>query len=404
MCPQKEEKQKGHLCVLEMEGISVLKKSSKGKKEDLYHVIHKVPYGDTPYVKAKHAQLVDKDPEVAIVYFWKAINAGDKVDSALKDMAVVMKQLDRAEEAIEAIKSFRGLCNKHSQESLDNVLLDLYKKCGRVEEQIELLKRKLRLIYQGEAFNGRTTKTARSHGKKFQVSIKQETARLLGNLGWAYMQKTNYMMAEVVFKKAQMIDADANKALNLALCLMRQSRYEEAYLILEQVLQGKLPGSDEIKSRNRAEELLVELSANLPQPKFMDDLGLDDDLLKGIDGLLNVWSPTRSRRLPIFEEISSFRDQLAAMDEGRGVAGDDEVIGEAESEDDDPDYAHPVGLQAVLDSIAEMRMCMENMLDAHDARRTMIESSIQRIKNNNAFTMSPNTFNTNYPDHSFNSN
>jgi len=125
------------------------------------------------------------------------------------------------------------------------------------------------------------------------------------------MQKTNYMMAEVVFKKAQMIDADANKALNLALCLMRQSRYEEAYLILEQVLRGKLPGSDEIKSRNRAEELLVELSANLPQPKFMDDLGLDDDLLKGIDGLLNVWSPTRSRRLPIFEEISSFRDQLA---------------------------------------------------------------------------------------------
>ena len=72
-------------------------------------------------------QLVDKDPEAAIVLFWKAINAGDKVDSALKDMAVVMKQLDRSEEAIEAIKSFRGLCSKHSQESLDNVLLDLYK-------------------------------------------------------------------------------------------------------------------------------------------------------------------------------------------------------------------------------------------------------------------------------------
>lgn len=72
-------------------------------------------------------QLVDKDPEAAIVLFWKAINAGDKVDSALKDMAVVMKQLDRAEEAIEAIKSFRFLCSKHSQESLDNVLLDLYK-------------------------------------------------------------------------------------------------------------------------------------------------------------------------------------------------------------------------------------------------------------------------------------
>ena len=49
------------------------------------------------------------------------------MDSALKDMAIVMKQLDRAEEAIEAIKSFRRLCSKQSQESLDNVLIDLYK-------------------------------------------------------------------------------------------------------------------------------------------------------------------------------------------------------------------------------------------------------------------------------------
>lgn len=42
-------------------------------------------------------------------------------------MAVVMKQLDRTEEAIEAVRSFRGLCPKHAQDSLDNVLIDLYK-------------------------------------------------------------------------------------------------------------------------------------------------------------------------------------------------------------------------------------------------------------------------------------
>lgn len=61
------------------------------------------------------------------MWFWKAINAGDRVESALKDMAVVMKQLDRTEEAIEAIKSFRCLCPKSAQESLDNVLIDLFK-------------------------------------------------------------------------------------------------------------------------------------------------------------------------------------------------------------------------------------------------------------------------------------
>lgn len=46
-------------------------------------------------------------------------------------------------------------------------------------EEIELLKQKLRKIFIGEAFNGKVTKKARCHGKKVQVSIQQETSRLL---------------------------------------------------------------------------------------------------------------------------------------------------------------------------------------------------------------------------------
>ena len=124
-------------------------------------------------------QLVEKDPERAIPLFWAAINAGDRVDSALKDMAIVMKQQNRAEEAIEAIKSLRNRCSDQAQESLDNILLDLYKRCGRLDDQIALLKHKLYLIQQGLAFNGKRTKTARSQGKKFQVSVEQEATRLL---------------------------------------------------------------------------------------------------------------------------------------------------------------------------------------------------------------------------------
>ena len=52
-------------------------------------------------------------------------------------------------------------------------------RCGRLDDQIALLKHKLHLIHQGLAFNGRRTKTARSQGKKFQVSIEQEATRLL---------------------------------------------------------------------------------------------------------------------------------------------------------------------------------------------------------------------------------
>ncbi|KAK4421717.1 protein SULFUR DEFICIENCY-INDUCED 1 [Sesamum alatum] len=278
--------------------------SRKSEKQNAYHVIHKLPPGDSPYVRAKYFQLVEKDPEAAIVLFWKAINAGDRVDSALKDMAVVMKQQDRAEEAIEAIKSFRDRCSKHAQESLDNVLIDLYKKCGKLDEQIELLKQKLRMICQGEAFNGKPTKTARSHGKKFQVTVKQETSRLLGNLGWAYMQQTNYTAAEAVYRKAQKIDPDANKACNLCLCLIKQERYAEARSVLEEVLQGNLPGSGDLKSRSRCEELLNELET-------LKSATMEDAFIVGLDQLMKHWNHMRSKRLPIFEEIISYRDQLA---------------------------------------------------------------------------------------------
>ncbi|KAL8489868.1 hypothetical protein ACS0TY_025670 [Phlomoides rotata] len=288
-----------------------LKKGSPRREKDLFHVIHKVPSGDGPYVRAKHAQLVEKDPEAAIVWFWKAINAGDRVDSALKDMAVVMKQLDRTEEAIEAVKSFRRLCPRNAQESLDNVLIDLYKKCGKVDEQIVMLKHKLKKIYLGKVFNGKPTKTARSHGKKFQVSVRQETSRILGNLGWAYMQKSNFMAAEVVYRKAQMLDADANKALNLCQCLIKQARLQEASLVLEYVLQNKLPGSDDIKSRNRAQELSLEMELMQPASPDLPGLNFEDDFVEVLERVMNEWAPARSRRLPIFEEISQHRDQLA---------------------------------------------------------------------------------------------
>ncbi|PKI36492.1 protein SULFUR DEFICIENCY-INDUCED 2 [Punica granatum] len=290
------------------------------KQETSYHVIHKLPPGDSPYVRAKHVQLVHKDPDAAIVLFWKAINAGDRVDSALKDMAVVMKQQDRAEEAIEAIKSFRDRCSKQAQESLDNILIDLYKKCGRIEEQIELLKQKLWTIYHGEAFNGKPTKTARSHGKKFQVTVKQETSRILGNLGWAYMQQGNFLAAEVVYRKAQLIDPDVNKACNLCHCLIKQARHFEARTVLEDVLMGKLPGSEDPKSRTRAEEILLELEGgggayaqtlNSPSLLVESSSSLEDAFVEGLDHLMKQWAPYRSRRLPVFEEISSFRDQLA---------------------------------------------------------------------------------------------
>ncbi|CAH2056448.1 unnamed protein product [Thlaspi arvense] len=175
-------------------------------------------------------------------------------------------------------------------------------KCGKVDEQVVLLKQKLRMIYHGEVFNGRPTKTARSHGKKFQ-----------GNLGWAYMQKGHYIAAEAVYKKAQMIDPDANKASNLGLCLIKMARYDEARLVVEDILQRRLPGSDDARAINRAEELLSELESRQPPPILLELAGLnmDDRLEDEMDRWIQELGPSRSKRLPIFEEISTYRDQLA---------------------------------------------------------------------------------------------
>ncbi|GLJ21642.1 hypothetical protein SUGI_0403020 [Cryptomeria japonica] len=277
------------------------KKLTVSLKKDPLHTMYKVPFADTPYGRAKHLQLVDKDPEGAIALFWQAINAGDRVDSALKDMAVVMKQHNRSEEAIAAIKSFRHLCSDQAQESLDNVLFDLYKKCGRLDEQIELLKHKLCLIQRGAAFNGKATKTARSHGKKFQLSIKQETTRLLGNLGWAYMQQLNFAAAEIVYRKAQLIDPDENKACNLSICLMKQGKVEEAI----NILQASLSTSKEHKPLDRTEELLKQIQALKIEENAT--LQAESDLL---DLQLPEWNWStqmgrKRNRLRVFEQMTA---------------------------------------------------------------------------------------------------
>ncbi|XP_060194447.1 protein POLLENLESS 3-LIKE 2-like [Lycium barbarum] len=262
-------------------------------RSESFHVAHKVPIGDSPYVRAKNVQLVEKDPERAIPLFWAAINAGDRVDSALKDMAIVMKQQNRAEEAIEAVKSLRSRCSDQAQEALDNILLDLYKRCGRLDDQIVLLRHKLFLIQQGLAFNGKRTKTARSQGKKFQVSVEQEATRLLGNLGWALMQQNNYIEAEDAYRRALVIAPDNNKMCNLGICLMKQGRVGEAKETLRRVKPAVVDGprgvDSHLKAYERAQQMLRDLESEMMNKS--DDRIEQSKLFDAFLGSSAIWQP-----------------------------------------------------------------------------------------------------------------
>nr|GMC93394.1 protein POLLENLESS 3-LIKE 2 [Ipomoea batatas] len=264
-------------------------------RSDSFHIAHKVPVGDTPYVRAKNVQLVDKDPERAIPLFWAAINAGDRVDSALKDMAIVMKQQNRAEEAIEAIRSLRNRCSDQAQEALDNILLDLFKRCGRLDDQIALLKHKLYLIHQGLAFNGKRTKTARSQGKKFQVSVEQEANRLLGNLGWALMQQNKYIEAEEAYRRALLVAPDNNKMCNLGICLMKQGRIGEAKENLRRVRPAVADGprgvDSHLKAYERAQQMLRDLESEMMTKAAGTDRLQQSKMFESFLGSSAIWQP-----------------------------------------------------------------------------------------------------------------
>lgn len=179
-------------------------------------------------------------------------------------MAVVMKQLDRSDEAIEAIKSFRNLCPSESQESIDNILIELYKRSGRLEEEIELLELKLKNVEEGIAFGGKRTKIARSQGKKVQITIEKEYSRLLGNLAWSHMQLNNFKLAEEYYRKALSLESDKNKQSNLAICLMHMNKITEARFLLQSIKTSDGRQMDEscTKSFERATQMLAELESH----------------------------------------------------------------------------------------------------------------------------------------------
>lgn len=136
--------------------------------------------------------------------------------------------------------------------------------------------------------------------------------RLQGNLGWAYMLQNNYGAAELVYRKAQTIVPDANRACNLGLCLIKQGRHEEAMQVLDDVLLRRISGLDDDKAVARAEQLLRELgpTEHVSSP-FDVGLSFTEEIMERLDLVMNEWTPFRTRRLPVFEELDAFRDQMA---------------------------------------------------------------------------------------------
>lgn len=86
-----------------------------------------------------------------------------------------------------------------------------------------------------------------------------------GNLGWALMQKENYIEAEDAYRRALAISSDNNKMCNLGICLMKQGRVGEAKKILMQVKPAVTDGprgmDSHLKAYERAQQMLKDLES-----------------------------------------------------------------------------------------------------------------------------------------------
>jgi len=60
-----------------------------------------IPKGKTPYCLAKRAEYMERDLEKAEKLYRQAVEEGERLESSIKDLATVIHQLGRTQEAID---------------------------------------------------------------------------------------------------------------------------------------------------------------------------------------------------------------------------------------------------------------------------------------------------------------
>lgn len=171
-----------------------------------------VPKGSNPYARAKQVQLIEKNLERAENLFRTAIRQGDNRESAIKDLAMLLDQLERTEEAIKLLEQKRNTIS--DRQSVDNLLTGLYSKIGSYDEAIRLLNKKLQ-----------------------QAKTSARKMPLLWQIGNAYLRQEKYVQAEKNFRHILRLQPDNQSAeRNLAICLFKQERLDEAETILNRIL------------------------------------------------------------------------------------------------------------------------------------------------------------------------
>jgi tetratricopeptide (TPR) repeat protein len=173
-----------------------------------------VPRGTNPFARAKRAQLIEKDLERAAQLFETAIKQGDNVESAIKDLAALLLQLGRVQEAIHFLQRNRNKIT--DQQSVDNILIVFYQNAGQYDRAIDLLRSRLE-----------------------QETIRTKKVQIIWQIANCYLKQEDFVQAEQSYREVLKLQPDYTAVRrNVAFCLFKQEQFDAAEKMLNSILDS----------------------------------------------------------------------------------------------------------------------------------------------------------------------
>ncbi|OMJ96256.1 hypothetical protein SteCoe_220 [Stentor coeruleus] len=142
------------------------KKSILGQKAQL-----PIPKGETPYALAKSAEYLHRDLDLAENYYYQAITKGDRIESAVKDLASLLHQRGKTKQACEILEKYQHHF-KHDYEKYTNLYNTLKK---QIDSKGNCQNKNLRISNLSKNDNQKTILSFFSNSIRIQkITISQE--------------------------------------------------------------------------------------------------------------------------------------------------------------------------------------------------------------------------------------
>ncbi|CAG9336034.1 unnamed protein product [Blepharisma stoltei] len=117
-------------CSLQVSEISLISQQPKSVncpiKTPRKHPLYPIPRKESPYSWAKKAEYIEKNLEKAEFYYKAAISNGERVESSVKDLAGVLHQQGKTQEACELLLKYQHLFSNDATK-FENLLESLKK-------------------------------------------------------------------------------------------------------------------------------------------------------------------------------------------------------------------------------------------------------------------------------------